>query len=476
MRINLKPKYGYHVGKCPACNAPEGIQVLKDGRYSCLDCSVDSVKRPLKPKPKFIYPTETQVSEAEGARMDDEAKERRVILPLEKYLHERYDFKYNIVRAEPEIRPRTAEKFEVLDDFRHNSLFRELLQENLNVRGIDKILYSDFMKRYDPFCDYLNGLPKWDGGTDYIGEIASLCPMVELEADADAGGTAAIWREYFKRWFVSMVAAWINENVVNHTMLILIGSQGTRKTSFFNFLMPPELWQYYHVGAIDKHNKDSLSLLAKTGLINYDDFEQLGRYGIADLKSLITLPKVTFRESYGRRAGSQPHRASFCGSTNEKEFLRDPTGERRFLCFELSDKIQTERGTPEMRAGAYSQAVALYKSGYRYYLTDSDVLQVNRRNKSFAIMTPEEELILKYFTPTAKEDAPKMTATDIQKYIWERNKQSTASSITVGKMMLKNGFEKVKFNKGKTSASQVYAYRVELLEQPTAENSTPPPF
>ena len=42
------------------------------------------------------------------------------------------------------------------------------------------LLGSDFVKEYHPLREYLDGLPPWDGETDYIGRLAAMVHVKEL--------------------------------------------------------------------------------------------------------------------------------------------------------------------------------------------------------------------------------------------------------------------------------------------------------
>ena len=55
-----------------------------------------------------------------------------------------------------------------------------------------------------------------------------------------------LFAEYLKKWLVGMVAAWVDPTVVNNVILVLIGEQGSYKTTWFNYLLPPELSQYFY--------------------------------------------------------------------------------------------------------------------------------------------------------------------------------------------------------------------------------------
>ena len=68
------------------------------------------------------------------------------------------------------------------------------------------------------------------------------------------------------------------------------------------------------------------------------------------LKAMVTMPYVNERAAYGRNKERHPHIASFCGTGNNVQFLTDPTGNRRWLPFEVS-QIRDRICMPSLRAG-----------------------------------------------------------------------------------------------------------------------------
>lgn len=71
-----------------------------------------------------------------------------------------------------------------------------------------------------------------------------------------------------------MCAAATQENIVNHTVLLLCSEiQNIGKTTFINNLLPPELRAYLSTGLINSNNKDDLAKITQAMLINLDEFE-----------------------------------------------------------------------------------------------------------------------------------------------------------------------------------------------------------
>jgi hypothetical protein len=270
----------------------------------------------------------------------------------EEHLKKNYDFRINIVTDRVEFRSKDEKEFSVMTDFEMNSIERELRKEKSQI-GIDalyRLLYSDFTKRYDPFKQYFESLARWDGQTDYIGELAESVSLEHIEEKA-------VFAEALRKFLIGLVACAIDEGAVNQAAIILVGKQGLGKSRWLNNLVPKDLGNYTFVGTIDPNNKDTLIHLSECLLINLDELETLKKPEIGALKTIMTLPSIRMRRPYGRIAENFIRRASFVGSINQTEFLNDPTGSRRFLTFEVKS-VEVDRA-PNMDL-VMAQAYRMY--------------------------------------------------------------------------------------------------------------------
>lgn len=65
-----------------------------------------------------------------------------------------------------------------------------------------------------------------------------------------------------------MIAAWLDPSVVNNVILVLIGEQGTYKTTWFTYLLPPPLRRYFYIKTnANRMGRDDLITLAQYGLV-----------------------------------------------------------------------------------------------------------------------------------------------------------------------------------------------------------------
>ena len=120
-----------------------------------------------------------------------------------------------------------------LDDRDVNTLWTELCREKPVVKQhLQNVIESDYVPSYHPFRFYLEHLPPWreDDGDN----ILLLAMSVNVKGGSDE---QMLFYQCLKKWLVGMVASWVEPKVVNHEMLVLIGEQGTYKTTWFSHLV-----------------------------------------------------------------------------------------------------------------------------------------------------------------------------------------------------------------------------------------------
>ena len=213
----------------------------------------------------------------------------------------------------------------------------------------------------------------------------------------------ALWRICFKKWFVAMVASWMNDEVVNHQVLVLIGRQGIFKTTWLEHLIPPHLRAYAcKLANSNDLNKDERLRIAEFGLISLDEIDSMNNRELNQLKSVITATDVNERAAYAYTKERRVRLASFCASGNRRDFLTDITGNRRWLPFEV-ESIQNPFFTTLPYNRMYAQAWALAQDPLFSYWFDLDEIEVlEQHNQHFRDETNEEQLLDVYFAVPAE--------------------------------------------------------------------------
>ena len=274
---------------------------------------------------------------------------------IEEFLTHHVDLRYNTVSRMVEIRYHDTTSWKPLEDKDLNSLWR-MMNKQCGMRVIKDDMYSimrsDYPTTYNPFEEYIQSLPAWDGTTDHIARLAS---SVTVESDANE------WYKVFRKWFVGFIAAIFSTEEVNHEILVFIGEQGKYKSTWFYYLLPEELRRYFLIKLMDGAiTRDDLFNIAQSGLVCLEEIDNMKQKELNQLKALTTMRTINVRRPYGRFNEVLPHIASFCATGNNRYYLTDRTANRRFLTFEVKH-IETPQEYDYQYAGLYAQAYALWQ-------------------------------------------------------------------------------------------------------------------
>jgi predicted P-loop ATPase len=330
-------------------------------------------------------------------------------------------------------------RFEYLTDVVVKSLWVKMSHERqVKLTDIYNVLESDFSVPYNPLHEYLRSLRAWTPGQpDYIAELAGTVTVKGDESEQQ------LFAEYLKKWLVGMVAAWLNPEVVNHVVLVFIGAQGVYKSTWFNHLLPPELKEYYCVKFDSTNlNKDDLLLLSQNALVGLEEIDVMTERIANFFKATVTATNTNVRAAYARYAEQREHVASYCGTGNNPQFLNEAVS-RRWLPF-IVEKIISPLDHPFNHEGIFSQALHLYRSGFRYWFNAPEIEVLNHHNRDFQTPSLEEELISCCFRKPGPEEIGQFFPTSlILKYIAD-NIGSKLNAVKVGQAMRNLGFKQKK--------------------------------
>lgn len=163
--------------------------------------------------------------------------------------------------------------------------------------------------------DFLNGL-QWDG----VKRLDTL--FIDYLGAEDTEYTRAVTR----KMFVAGVARAMTPGVKFDNMLILVGSQGLGKSTLLRRMARG----WFNDSICSFEGKDAAELLQGVWLVEISELGAFRKSESARIKQFLSLNSDIFRAAYARNAEERQRKCVFFGSTNDDEFLRDPTGERRF--------------------------------------------------------------------------------------------------------------------------------------------------
>ena len=361
---------------------------------------------------------------------------------------------------------------------------------NISTNEMWTALKSDMVPAVHPLRAWLDGLrpytadqPDW---IDWLAQQVRVKPSGEEAKGDKARGDKArgeeLWRTCFKKWFVAMVASWMHDEVVNHTALVLVGRQGIFKTTWLEHLIPPALRAYSSKMPLNGQiSKDDRLRLCENAMLNIDELDAICGREMNIVKSLLTSTDVNERAAYGRLKERRMRLASFCASTNNREFLTDITGNRRWLPFEV-ESIQNPFHITLPYERIYAQAKALIEGGtYMYWFDLEDIEQLEKHNEDFRAQENEEQLLPILFDIPAEGKGEFMTTAEISdKLVTYGGIKKPMSIRQLGMLLAKRGFQKKQVYLSGSNVRGWIVYKrqtdeIELLKKIDSHSATSQP-
>ena len=217
--------------------------------------------------------------------------------------------------------------------------------------------YAANARIVDPVADYLTGL-KWDG-----------VKRLDTAAARILGARGPLAARMFRMFMISAVARALDPGCKVDTLMVLLGDQGLKKSSLLRGLAGPEWFTDSHV---DLTSKDAFIQFAHAWIIEWAEIERImQRHDSAFTKSLIPSREDKYRAPYGRGITTAPRSCIFVGTTNQRQFLSDETGDRRYWCIEVTRTIELDAVAAE-RDHLWAEAVAAYLAGEKWWFDASE--------------------------------------------------------------------------------------------------------
>lgn len=175
--------------------------------------------------------------------------------------------------------------------------------------------------------EFLVELPEWDG-RDRVSEMAYWVTLKK-----EAGVDEIAFSELVKEWWATVFKR-LDDPMIQNKIMVLQGHQGAGKDTWISLLVDG-LGQFAVPLSIVKEDKDTYLNLHRGLVMKISEFDKTAKAEVSTLKDIITTPSTNIRAPYDRDSKVRHSRASFISSANVENILRDYTGNRRFLIFEV---------------------------------------------------------------------------------------------------------------------------------------------
>jgi len=241
---------------------------------------------------------------------------------------------------------------------------------------------------FHPVKDYLESLT-WDGES-----------RIEnwLKDYANAEEPSEYLKAVSRLVLCGLVARVYHPGIKFDYVMILEGKQGLMKSTLLEALAGRE---WFTDQEFNIHDKDAVMTIQGKWIVELGELSSMRRADFESLKSFITRTIDRIRLPYGKKMGDMPRQGLFIGSTNQREYLNDPTGNRRFLPVKIGQCRPKELA--KVRDQLFAEAKFLYDLGEPLYFTDSKVVE-----QAFEAQTKREKIDLLFDQAQEYFDEQKM--------------------------------------------------------------------
>lgn len=281
---------------------------------------------------------------------------------------------------------------------------RNYIESIYGVSGtlkIDDSLALEFEKNhFHPILDYLRSL-HWDGK-----ERIDWILIKYLGADDNI-----YTREAIRKMLVGAVARVIYPGIKFDLVLTLIGGQGSGKSTLIKTLGK----SWFSDTFLTVQGKEALEQIQGAWLIEMAELSGLRKAEVEAVKHFISKQEDTFRPAYARTSETYPRQCVFFGTTNKRDFLSDPTGNRRFLPVDVHDIKLVDNPSflkflesPEEIDQIWAEAVHLFRRGEKLYLSPEAEAIANQEQRDHSESDDRVGLVEAYLDKLLPENWDEM--------------------------------------------------------------------
>lgn len=183
-------------------------------------------------------------------------------------------------------------------------------------------------------------------------------------------------RNVTRKALIGAAARVLSPGCKHDHMLVLVGPQGCHKSTTLKKLGK----DWFSDSLYTMSGKDAYEQLQGNWIIELSEMAATRKAEVEQIKQFISKQEDNYRAAYTRRTQCHPRQCAFFGTTNDEEFLRDPTGARRFWPVVVTDVGRTlgPTLTASIVDQIWAEIVAYYEAGETWYL-DSAVEEIARK-------------------------------------------------------------------------------------------------
>ncbi len=246
---------------------------------------------------------------------------------------------------------------------------------------------------FNPLREYLDGLV-WDG----VPRVDTL--FVEYMGAEDDSYTRCVTRKIL----TAAVARAMEPGCKFDNMLVLCGTQGLGKSSILDRLARG----WFNDSILTFEGKDAAEMIQGVWIVEIAELNAMKRSDVSRVKQFLSLRTDRFRPAYGRNVKEVPRSCVFFGTVNDRDFLNDLTGNRRFWPVDVdvhpvTKKVWTDLTDKEVDQ-IWAEAKMRYQVGERLYLMEEQEKEATKRQEDHRDISPMEGMIFDFIEKNVPEN------------------------------------------------------------------------
>jgi len=293
---------------------------------------------------------------------------------------------YNVIKKRMEI---NIPNMKFIADMKEEASLVEVEDRCIKL-GVPFTRVRDYLKvianEYNPVKEWIDS-KEWDGTSrlqEFLNTIVSSTPPQLKDM-------------LLKKWLISCVAAAYEPNGVElEGILVIQGAQGLGKTLWFKRLCDYDRGWLLEGATLNPSDKDSVKRAVSHWIVELGEIEStFKKSDIDQLKAFVTAKTDELRLPYDRAFTTYQRRTAFYASVNQREFLTDTSGNRRFWCISVTD-IDVNHGIDMQQLWAEVKETLYVKGQKNWFLSPDERELLQDSNEAYRTQSSVEDLVLEH--------------------------------------------------------------------------------
>jgi putative DNA primase/helicase len=296
---------------------------------------------------------------------------------------------------------------------------------NITNRSIVRAAFTEVTRRnsFHPIKEYLESAP-WDG-----------IPRVDTLFHVYLGAPDGLYeREVTRKILVAAVKRIYEPGCKFDEMVVLVGPQGAHKSSLLARLGGK--WFTDSIKSLD--SKEAGEQLQRAWIVEIAELSAFKKSEMEEVKAFLSKTADRYRVAYDRVVSEFPRKCVFFGTTNTMDFLKDPTGGRRFWPIVVNpdarQKSHFEHLTDYEVQQIWAEALHYYRHGESIRLSPEAAKIALERQQLHTERDPWEGLIVEYLETPLPDNWEDMDLWQRRTYLESPNGEVPRTTVSAAEI------------------------------------------